>query len=384
MSEEKKGISRRGLFDTVTAASLGLAAASAIHAEPAPEEHKPEPIANFKYNIESERGWVGEGGSAKEATVAEFPISQSIAGVSMRLKPGAIRELHWHALAAEWAYMLEGRCRATVVMPNGQSEISDFGPGDTWYFPRGHGHALQGMGPGEAHFLLGFDNGHFSEYGTFSITDWLSTAPKNVVARTLGIPESAVDQLPKKEIYIGPGKVPAAAIEPLRDAQMQPAQASHKYRLDMQPPRVFPGGREYIVSSKEFPIQTTLTAVRMDLQPGALRELHWHPHADEWQFYVRGRARVGVFGSHSRTRVEEFGPNDVGFVQQGYGHYIEQIGDEPTEVIILFNSGVFEEISLANWLGGNPVSLLETNFGIPKTLIDQLPKRETGIVGKKA
>jgi oxalate decarboxylase len=384
MSEEKKGISRRGLFDTVTAASLGLAAASAIHAEPTPEEHKPEPIANFKYNIESERGWVGEGGSAKEATVAEFPISQSIAGVSMRLKPGAIRELHWHALAAEWAYMLEGRCRATVVMPNGQSEISDFGPGDTWYFPRGHGHALQGMGPGEAHFLLGFDNGHFSEYGTFSITDWLSTAPKNVVARTLGIPESAVDQLPKKEIYIGPGKVPVAAIEPLRDAQMQPAQASHKYRLDMQPPRVFPGGREYIVSSKEFPIQTTLTAVRMDLQPGALRELHWHPHADEWQFYVRGRARVGVFGSHSRTRVEEFGPNDVGFVQQGFGHYIEQIGDEPTEVIILFNSGVFEEISLASWLGGNPVSLLETNFGIPKSLIDQLPKRETGIVGKKA
>jgi oxalate decarboxylase len=384
MTEEKKGLSRRGLFDAVTAASLGMAAASVMNAAPAPEEHKPEPIANFKYNIESERGWVGEGGSAKEATVAEFPISQSIAGVSMRLKPGAIRELHWHALAAEWAYMLEGRCRATVIMPNGQSEISDFGPGDTWYFPRGHGHALQGMGPGEAHFLLGFDNGHFSEYGTFSVTDWISTAPKNVVARTLGIPESAVDQLPKKEMYIGPGKVPVAAIEPLRDAQMQPAQASHKYRLDMQPPRVFPGGREYIVSSKEFPIQTTLTAVRMDLQPGALRELHWHPHADEWQFYVRGRARVGVFGSHSRTRVEEFGPNDVGFVQQGYGHYIEQIGDEPTEVIILFNSGVFEEISLANWLGGNPVSLLETNFGIPKSLIDQLPKRETGIVGKKA
>jgi oxalate decarboxylase len=382
MPEEKKGISRRGLLDTVTAASLGFAAASAMSAEPAPQEYKPEPIANFKYNIESQRGWVGEGGSAKEATVAEFPVSQSIAGVSMRLKPGAIRELHWHALAAEWAYMLEGQCRATVVMPNGQSEISEFGPGDTWYFPRGHGHALQGMGPGEAHFILGFDNGHFSEYGTFGITDWIATAPKNIVARTLGIPESAVAQLPKKEIYIGPGKVPDAAIEPLRDAQMQPAQSSHKYRLDMQPPRIFPGGREYIVSSREFPIQTTLTAARMDLQPGALQELHWHPHADEWHFYVRGRARVGVFGSHSRTRTEEFGPNDIGFIQQGYGHYIEQIGDEPTEIIILFNSGVYEAISLANWLGGNPVSLLETNLGISKDLIDQLPKRETGILGK--
>jgi oxalate decarboxylase len=384
MPNEKPGISRRSLFDTMAAGSLALAAATAAHAEPEPQEYKPEPIANFKYNIESRQGWQGEGGSAKEATVAEFPISQSIAGVSMRLKPGSIRELHWHALAAEWAYMLEGRCRATVVMPNGQSEISDFGPGDTWYFPRGHGHALQGMGPGEAHFILGFDNGHFSEYGTFSITDWIATAPKNVVARTLGIPESAVAQFPKKEVYIGPGKVPEAAIEPLRDGNGQWPQFTHKYRLDMQPPRIFPGGREYIVSAKEFPIQSTLTAARMDLQPGGLQELHWHPHADEWLFFVRGKARIGVFGSHSRTRFDEFGPNDVGFIQQGYGHFIEQIGDEPTEIILLWNNPVFEEISLANWLGGNPVSLLETNFGIPKSLIDQLPKRETGILAKKA
>jgi oxalate decarboxylase len=177
--------------------------------------------------------------------------------------------------------------------------------------------------------------------------------------------------------------VPDRPIEALRDATLQPPQSSHKYRLDMQPPRTFAGGREYIVSSKEFPIQTTLTAVKMDLQPGALRELHWHPHADEWQFYVRGRARVGVFGSHGRTRIEEFGANDVGFIQQGYGHYVEQVGDEPTEIIILFNSGVYEEISLANWLGGNPVSLLETNFGIPRSVIDQLPKRETGILARK-
>ena len=178
--------------------------------------------------------------------------------------------------------------------------------------------------------------------------------------------------------------MPATAIEPLRDGSGQTAQFSHKYRLDMQPPRVFSGGREFIVSAKEFPIQTTLTAGRLDLQPGALQELHWHPHADEWLFLVHGRARIGVFGSHGRTRIDEFGPNDVGFIQQGYGHYIEQIGNEPTEIIVLWNSPVFEVISLASWLGGNPVSLLETNFGIPKSLIDQLPKRDGGILAKKA
>jgi oxalate decarboxylase len=277
--------------------------------------------------------------------------------------------------------MLEGTCRGTVISPNGQAEIADFGPGDTWYFPRGHGHALQATSPNGCHFLLGFDNGHFSEFGTFSITDWIATAPPTVVARSLGIPVSALAQFPKKEVYIGPGRMPPPA-ENLRNGELQPNQFSHKYRLDHQPPKVFPGGVEYIVSSKEFPLQTTLTAVRMDLQPGALRELHWHPHADEWQYYVRGRARVGIFGSHGRVKTEEFSPGHVGFVQQGYGHYIEQIGDEPTEVLILFNSGEFQEISLSNWLGGNPSTLLEDNFSISKSIVDQLPRKERGILAK--
>jgi oxalate decarboxylase len=371
MPDESKQVktdamSRRGMFDAVAFGSLGLAAAAATPASAA-EASKIEPLPPFKFDIEDQKGWQGEGGSAKEATVEEFPISQSIAGVSMRLKPGAIRELHWHSLAAEWAYMLEGRCRVTVIAPNGQSEIADFGPGDTWYFPRGHGHALQGLGPEECHFLLGFDNGHFSEYGTFSITDWIATTPPQILAKTFGVSMDV-----------------EKAIEDLRDGGLQPTQFSHKYRLDMQPPRVFPGGREFIVSAKEFPIQTTLTAVRMDLQPGAIRELHWHPHADEWQYYVRGRARVGTFGSHGRTRTEELGPGNVAFIAQGHGHYIEQLGDEPTEVLILFNSPEFQEISLANWLGGNPVSLLMDNFGVGKEIIDQLPKREKGIVARKA
>lgn len=381
---DNEGISRRKIFDAVSLASLGLAATS-LTAERAfaAESKKVEPLADFKYDLEKQTHWVGPAGSAKEATAEEFPISQSIAGVSMRLQPGAIRELHWHALAAEWAYMLEGRCRATVISPNGQADVADFGPGDTWYFPRGHGHALQGLGPGECHFLLVFDNGHFSEFGTFSITDWIANTSPEILSRNLGLPASAFAQFPKKELYIGPGKVPPQAGEPYRNTNLEPSQFAHKYRLDHQPPRVFPGGKEHVVSSKEFPIQTTLTAVRMDLQPGALREMHWHPHADEWQYYVRGKSRVTIFGSHGRVKTEEFGPGQVAFVQQGYGHFIEQVGDEPTEILVLFNSGEYQEISLANWLGANPLSILETNFGISREMISKLPLTEKGILGRR-
>ncbi|HUI55060.1 MAG TPA: cupin domain-containing protein [Bryobacteraceae bacterium] len=365
------------MFESVAATGLAAGLASAA---PLDDEAR-ERLPNFKFDIENQAGWTGPGGSAKEATVAEFPISQSIAGVSMRLQPGAMRELHWHSLAAEWAYMLEGRCRVTVISPEGQAEAADFGPGDTWYFPRGHGHALQGLGPGECHFLLGFDNGHFSEFGTFSVTDWMAHTPPEILSRNLGVPASALANLPRKEVYIGTGRVPPSG-ETLRDGQIQPAQMSHKYRLDDQPVIVFPGGEERIVSSREFPIQTTLTAARMDLKPGALRELHWHPHADEWQYYVRGRARVSIFGSHGRVRTEEFGSGQVAFIPQGYGHYVEQLGDDPTRLLILFNSPVYQEISLAAWLGANPPALLEDNFGLSRNVIEQLPKKSRGILSR--
>jgi len=387
-----QGWTRRRIFDAAKLTTLGVAAsaltlerASAAPQEEKHETKKVEDLENFKYDLEKQTHWVGPGGSAKEATVEEFPVSESIAGVSMRLDPGAIRELHWHSLAAEWAYMIEGRCRATVITPEGQADIADFGVGDTWYFPRGHGHILQNLGPGPCHFLLVFDNGHFSEFGTFSVTDWIANTPPDVLARNLGLPAAAFAQFPKKELYIGPGNVPPQSMEAYRNADIEPGQHNHKYRMDASPAKVFPGGTEHMVSSVEFPIQTTLTAVKMTLQPGALREMHWHPHADEWQYILKGRSRIRIFGSHGRVKTEEFAPGQVAFIKQGYGHYIEQLGDEPTEVLILFNSGVYQEISLSNWLGGNPVSMLQTNFpGISRAMIDQLPKREIGIIGKKA
>ena len=210
---ESQGWTRRKIFDAAALTSLGAAATAltAQRAGAAPQEGKKiEDLEDFKYDLEKQTHWVGPGGSAKEATAEEFPVSQSIAGVSMRLDPGAIRELHWHSLAAEWAYMIEGRCRATVITPEGQADIADFGVGDTWYFPRGHGHVLQNLGPGPCHFLLVFDNGHFSEFGTFSITDWIYNTPPDILTRNLNLPAGAFAQFPKKELYIGPGSHSAA------------------------------------------------------------------------------------------------------------------------------------------------------------------------------
>ena len=388
MSQEKRnssGWTRRDLLGGASlAAAAGIAAASL--AAPSPAAAAPRagarhaPLENFKYDIESSKGWFGPGGSAKEANIEEFPISQSMAGVSMRLQPGGLRELHWHAVAAEWAYVIKGNVRATVIAPNGQAESADFAPGDVWYFPKGHGHALQCLGPEEAHFILVFDDGNFSEFGTFSITDWIARTPHNVLARNLGLPEAVYASMPKEEAYIIPGRVPPVVPEQLRNGDLNENQFPHKFRLLASRGYIFPGGEERIVSSKEFPIQTTLTGVIQDLKPGALREMHWHPNADEWQFYISGKSRVTIFGAHGRTATEEFAPGQIAFIKQGFGHFVEQIGNEPTRILILFNSPVYEEISISSWLAANPPSMIADNFGLTKSQVAQLPKGAFGII----
>jgi oxalate decarboxylase len=381
--KDRAKLSRRDLLTAAPLAAAGLAGSSFAKASSPSDQSakKPhEPLPPFKYDIESSVGWVGPGGSAKEANVEEFPLSESMAGVSMRLKPGGLRELHWHAIAAEWAYVIEGNVRTTVILPNGQAESSDFGPGDVWYFPQGHGHALQCLGPGDAHFILVFDNGHFSEFGTFSITDWVTLTPPNVAARNLNLPESTIAALPKGEGYIIQGKVPAAIPETLRNGKQDTNQLTHKFRLLAQKASKFSGGEERIVSSVEFPIQKTVTGVIMDLKPGALREMHWHPNGDEWQYYISGRARVGIFGAHGRELVDEFRPGNVAFIKQGFGHYIEQIGDEPTKVLIVLNAGIYQQISISSWLAANPSSMIADNFGWSKEQVEKLPKGALGIL----
>lgn len=356
--------------------TAGAAAVDAAQANAAPAAGQERPaLPAFRFPLEAQKARVEDGGTAREASVAQFPVSKAIAGVSMRLQPGGLRELHWHANAAEWAYVIRGRCRVTVYDPEGRSETADFGPGDVWYFPRGHGHSIQGLGPDECHFILVFDNGSFSEFATFSITDWLAHTPVATLAKDLGVPVAALKGLPRREAYIVKGAVPPALpASPAPGSQHAP-RLTHRYALEAQEPRAFGGGTVRIVSAHEFPISTTMTGALMTLEAKALRELHWHPNADEWQYYIAGRARMTVFASGGRAQTVDFGPGDVGYVPQGYGHYIENIGDAACRMLLVFNSGEYQEIGLSGWLASNPPRLVAANLGLPESVVAKFPRR---------
>jgi oxalate decarboxylase len=372
-------VSRR---DLIGAAATGLVLASAGETAageqpsfgPAPPPLAGAELPSFRYPMGAQAEHLYDGGWAKQATVAEFPVSEKLAGVLMQLSAGALRELHWHANAAEWGYVLSGHCCTTIIDPEDHADVVDFGPGDVWYFPRGHGHSIQAID--DCLFLLVFDNGYFSEFGTFSISDWIAHTPPDVLATNFGVPPATFAAFPKGEVYIAKGPVPAALPLYPAPASESATALSHRYRLQAQAPREFAGGTIRLVSEREFPISSTMTGAILVIKPGALRELHWHPNAAEWQFYIAGSGRMTVFGSHGRARTDEFGLQDVGYVPQGYGHYIENTGSEDLEVLIVLNNGAYESISITAWMAQNTPQLLATNFAVPEATFAAFPKSD--------
>jgi oxalate decarboxylase len=381
---------RRDFLKGAAAFAAGVTAALTANrrseaGDPSFMNNVPDPLLSglelptFKFALEKSKGRTMGNNTAKEATVTQFAISKGIAGVSMGLEPGSMRELHWHATAAEWAFVDKGHVRTTVLAPGGYVEINDFGPGDVWYFPRGHGHVLECLGNEPCHFVLIFDNGYFSEFGTFSITDWMSHTPKALLAKNFGLPASTFDGFPEREVYFAKGAIPP----PTPAATIGPAPRSpltHKWQLLASDPLVSNrSGKLWLVDSTKFPISKTMTGAILELEAGALRELHWHPTADEWQYVLEGRISMTMFGAHGRFRTETLEKGDVGYIPQGYGHSIENVGENKCRVLIGFNAGVYEEIDLSEWIAGNPPDVLARNFGKPAALFQKFPHRDVFI-----
>jgi oxalate decarboxylase len=338
-------------------------------------------VPNLKYSFAAAHNRVLSGGWAREVTLRELPVSETLAGVNMRLKAGGIRELHWHK-EAEWAYMLAGRARITAVDQEGRNFIDDVGEGDVWYFPKGIPHSIQGLEEG-CEFLLVFDDGNFSENATFLLCEWLERTPRGVLARNLGVPQAAFANLPRDvdyTRYIFNGDVPPTLASDAVRWQAGAVPESFSYRLSAQEPVTVQGGQVRILDSSNFPVSTTIAAVLVEVEPGGLRELHWHPNADEWQYYISGRGRMTVFASSNRARTFDYQAGDVGYVPFAMGHYVENTSDEPLRFLEMFRSDRFADISLTQWLALTPPELVKANLNPDDETVAALTKDKQIIV----
>jgi oxalate decarboxylase len=104
-----------------------------------------------------------------------------------------------------------------------------------------------------------------------------------------------------------------------------------------------------IVDSTNFPAASTIAAALVNIAPGAMRELHWHPH-DERQYYISRSGRMTVFASAGSARTFNYQAGDVGCVPFAMAHYVQNLGNEPLRFLEMFRSHRFVDVSLNQWM----------------------------------
>jgi oxalate decarboxylase len=347
-------------------------------ADPPATDISTQPFFWSSFNISPKR--IQNGGWARELTSEDFAISEEISGVNMHLAPGGIRELHWHQ-TAEWAVMTRGKCRITTLDTLGRPSVDDVEEGDLWYFPAGLPHSLQGLGPQGAEFVLAFDDGRQSESNTLLVTDWIAHTPPDVLAKNFGVPKEVFQNIPLNNLWIFQGALPGDLAADRTAAGVQPGTEPVVFRLSRSKAIVEnSGGRIQIADSTNFKISKTIAAALVTVAPGGMREMHWHPNADEWQYYLRGKARMTVFNTGPKATTNDFRPGDVGVVRKSLGHYVENTGSDVMQFIEVFRSSRYEEVSLADWFSRLPPELLMQHLNLTRADFDKLAKGRRGIV----
>jgi len=338
-------------------------------------------VQNFKYPFSFANKRVYEGGWSREVTVRELPVSKTLAGVNMRLTAGGVRELHWHT-AGEWAIMLYGTARITAIDADGKSFVADVKKNDLWFFPSGIPHSIQGLNPDGCEFMLVFDDGEFSESETVLLSDAMAHLPPEVLAKNFAVDQDAFKNVPREELFIFQTDVPGELEADQKAAAGARGKSPKDFAfrtMEMPPTKQTMGGEVRVVDSSNFKVSTTAMAM-VTVHPGGLRELHWHPNADEWQYFISGKGRMTVVATGNKARTMDFQEGDVGYVQKSLLHYIENTGDTDLVFLEMFKADRFQDFSFSEWLANTPPELVMADLDIDEATLDAIPKKATVVM----
>jgi oxalate decarboxylase len=126
-----------------------------------------------------------------------------------------------------------------------------------------------------------------------------------------------------------------------------------------------------VADSSTFKVSETIAVALETIKPGGLRELHWHPNADEWQYWIKGEGRMTVFNAGPRAQTQDFHAGDIGVVKRNFGHFIENTGTTDLVLVALFKTAEYAEFSLSDWLTHTPPELVAQHLNIDPSVLKQ-------------
>ncbi|KAM0689669.1 hypothetical protein Q7P36_010540 [Cladosporium allicinum] len=372
-------------------------------------------VKNLKWRFSDSKTRQLPGGWVREQVITDLPASHDIAGAQQHLTKNSIREMHWHRVA-EWGYVYHGQVAVSAVDEDGRNQVEVLNEGDIWYFPKGEAHVIQGLAD-QNEYLLVFDDGDFEAPGTsFNVDDWIAHTPKEILAKSLGIDPSLFASVPSPNPYILKANSSADLTIGSPYGKLE-GNSSYVFKASEIAAEEVPGGGGTVktVDSRNFPVAQTIASSIVTLKPGALRELHWHPNAEEWLYFLSGSARATVFVgnvSHpptqqnqvptrkeqlhlphrrppanltsliqSAARTFDFSAGDTAVFPDNAGHYVQNTSpNETLSWIEIYKSDRVVDISLTQWLALTPAGIVADTLKIPIETARGLRKEKQVII----
>ncbi|RJQ79001.1 cupin domain-containing protein [Pseudonocardiaceae bacterium YIM PH 21723] len=195
-------ISRRGALGVAAAAAVAAGVNGKIaQAEPAKAA---EPQHSHVFKLTSSKPTVFDGGDLRGAHHQNFPVLEGQNGsvYLIRLEVGGIREPHWHPVAWELNFVISGQAKWTMLgtHPSGNYEQDEFiaEAGDLVFAPTGQFHYFENASKTEPLQVLAmFNTSSIEPNDDIGIVGTLNSIPRDVLAATFGVPESAFAAIPK-------------------------------------------------------------------------------------------------------------------------------------------------------------------------------------------
>lgn len=159
---------------------------------------------------------------------------------------------------------------------------------------------------------------------------------------------------------------------------------SHLFRLGSMHPRAYDGGTQQQAHEGNFPILKGQEASiqLITLQPGAIREPHWHPSAWEINLVITGVATWVLIDGNGNHESFDAHVDDLVFAPQGSFHYFENRGTDDLEVLIVQNTSAPEDndnLGIGESVSQLPPRVLSAVFGVPAETFDSFAKIDKAI-----
>ena len=338
---------------------------------PGSTQLNPDGTTPFNFRLAASEPIEYEAGSFRVASLAEMPRIDALSIHLVEIAPGGIREVHWHPNAAEINYVLHGKGVVGILSTSGDSAMNPIEPGTITFVARGDAHFIENTGAETLTLLIGFSSPEPNHLSASQAFPWV---PAAVTEQVLAVPSGSLPPLPPRgDLAIVPQVGPASAIA-------ADAPAPFSAALDTLPISEFAGGTVQALRPAAIASLVDMTLLRLVIDPGAVREPHWHGNAAEFNYCVTGAGQVGIVAPSGESWTFVVNAGDVAFIPNNWFHYISSVGEDPLELIAFFDNVAPTRIDLSTMVNFFPSGILAASFDIAPDTFADVPDQGTVVI----